>query len=219
MAGANRMHVVWNQTTLGGTVSLWGRFSSNGGEGWSAASQVSGMTGLSGPVGLAADSSGAAHAVAMGQGVRNEANLLYTRWDGQAWSRVETTGLANIATPGNAAVAVLVPAESRLVVLLREFVFDQSGRGRFDVRATDRQVAIGAAVAAPTYTPAPAKTPTPGATRQPTATPTPELIFSQAPPRGRDALSEQMPLLVAGALALLLVVGMTTVRAVLAGRR
>jgi len=228
VSGEGQVQLVWNQgPTQAGSKNLvqpteiWSQFSPDGGGRWTAPAHVPGFEDVGGAVSLSAHGAHWFHIVGVGKGTGGEGVLLYNLWDGGAWGEHEIFGLGQSATLGNAAVALVLPGTSRLVVSLRGWVIEQDGVGRFEVMATDRTVtAATAAAPAPTFTPLPTFTPAPTVTPQPTATsrprlPTPEAV-TVAP---NQQTSSTAPLIIGGLLTVAIVLGVVIGRVVAARRR
>jgi hypothetical protein len=214
VSGAGQVYLVWNQArvrsegvTSQQSAEVWGRFSPDGGQRWSEAARVRGFEQVSGPVSLASDGVGGLTLVGVAPGASSESELLYSRWDGRAWSECEIFGLGQDATWGNAAVAVMVPNMSELNVVLRELLKLADGTEQFGVVAMGRDVQVTSAAApAPTFTPLPTFTPTVTATPLPTATPAPQVNLSDPVQlAGRGSIKSQIPLVLGGALVAVIV--------------
>lgn len=225
-----QVHVLWNKLRSDGTAELWSQYSTDGIQ-WSQAGPLRGFDRLSGPVGIVADGAGALYVTAVGQGMNGESMLLYGRWDGATWGKSEGLALGQGATLGQGAAAVLTPAQSgkqkaesaavrRLVAVLRQSVLGSDGLLQFVIAASGRDVPAAPVTPAPTFTPLPSPTPT--VTPTPRATPTPVRQFPMpetTPPAGGDLLAGQLPLLLGGSLALVLVLGAVLTRGLWGMRR
>lgn len=218
-----QVHVIWNlnRTRTGSSstshyAEVWGRFSLDGGQRWSEPTRVRGFDAVSGPVGLTSDGAGKLYLVGVGASASGESALLYARWDGQAWSAQEAMGLGQNVTWGNAAAAVVSSSAQRLAVVLRLFVQGTGRSGQFDVIATGRTVPItSVVVTAPTFTPVPTLAPTITPTPYPTPTPVPPLNPEKAlRSSNSNPLQGQSPLIVGGAIVLLIAVGTVVTRLV-----
>ena len=221
--GTGQVQLVWSQArTRGGsqdlnqTAEVWGQFSPDRGEHWTAPAAIGGFEQTSGPVDLTAQGTDRFYLVGVGQGIGNESTLLYAQWSGQAWGKRETFSLGQNATWGNAAIAAVPVGTGRLVVAMRSWVIEPDGVGRFEVMTTDREVVAASVVGpAPTFTPLPTFTPMPTDTPQPTATSRPRLVTSDAPPAApNEPAPSQLPLVVGGVLAVALVLGIMVGRSV-----
>jgi len=227
VGGVGQVYLAWNQarTRIGGVASqqsaeVWGQFSPDGGLRWSEAARVRGLE-VSGPVGIASDGVGGLALVGVGPGATGESVLLYSRWNGSAWGEPETFGLGQTATWGNAAVAAMVPSMGKLSVVLREFLRQADGTEQFGAVAMERDVpVVSPAGPAPTFTPLPTFTPTITPTPRPTATPAPQVnLAGPAQPAERGSLKSQMPLVLGGALVVVVVLAVVVGRIVWAARR
>jgi hypothetical protein len=228
VGGAGQVYLAWNQARMhiGGVASqqsaeVWGQFSPDGGLRWSEAARVRGLGEVSGPVSIVSDGAGGLALVGVGPGATGESVLLYSRWNGSAWSEPETFGLGQTATWGNAAVAAMVPSMGKLSVILREFLRQTDGTEQFGAVATGRDVpVVSPAGLAPTFTPLPTFTPTITPTPPPTATPAPQVnLAGPAQPAERGSLKSQMPLVLGGALVVVVVLGVVVGRIIWAARR
>jgi len=205
-----QVHLVWNQARARGgstvlSAEVWQQFSLDDGQRWSEPARVRGFEEVSGPASLAAAGEGL-YLIAAGQGEGGESALLYAPWTGQAWGEGEIFGLGQNITPGNAAVAAVLPEKGWLGVALREFVLGQAGTAQFEVVATGREVPAVPVTPAPTFTPLPTQTPAPTSTPLPTPTDRPQLRMTGTPqPVQSGPLAGQEPLIVSGALAALVV--------------
>lgn len=211
-AEAGQVHLVWNRTKSAAGASttfseVWAQSSFDGGQRWSEPRQVPGFEDVTGPVCVASDGAGGLYVVGVGRGTSGEARLLYSRWDGLAWTGHEHFGLGQDATPGNAVVAVLVPTVGRLSALLREFVSAPGGAGQFRLIATGRDVPVAPTPRPiPTYTPLPTVTPMATSMPAPTETARPSLN-STGMPQGvsRSPLPISTSLVAGGVVVALLI--------------
>jgi hypothetical protein len=194
-----QVHLLWNKLRADGSAELWWQMSSNGGTGWSTPTMVRGFDRLSGPAGVAADGARAVHLAAVGMGTNGDSVLLYTRWDGAAWGKSDTSSLGQNAVLGQGADAA-VPAQSgRLTVGLQQAVLSDSGAAQFAVSALGRDVATAAVTPAPTFTPLPSPTRAAIATPRPTASPTPHVPDTDAATAAASSqVSGRLPMVLGG---------------------
>ncbi len=220
VSGTGQVYVVWNlaRTRTEDTVTsyyaeVWGQFSPDGGQRWSEPARVRGFDAVSGPVGLTSDDAGRLYLVGVGVGAGGESALLYTQWDGRAWIAQEATGLGQNVTWGNAAVAIASKSAQRLSVVLRLIVQGTGDGKQFDVMATGREISIASVAApAPTLTPMPIPAPTITPTPYPTPTPVPPLNPERVARSGTSPLQSQSPLILGGAIAVLVAIGTVVAR-------
>jgi hypothetical protein len=215
-AGANNIYIVWTQavSTENSTVPLsevWGQSTSDGGQRWTEPQRIPGLE-VTGSVSLVADETGGLYLLGMGVSLNGEAVLLYSRWDGQGWSKPETSGLGVNAASGNAAVAVVMPTAQRLGALLREFIQAPGSDGQFKLMSTGREIPnLPPVKPAPTLTPLATATPTVTSVPIPTATAKP--VLKADLPRGKNSsLPISLPLALGGALIAVIIVGVIVVR-------
>jgi hypothetical protein len=180
VAGNGQVYLAWNQSTIQNRVapstlwSVWGQFSPDNGERWTAASNVPGFEQVSGPIGLAADNAGHLYLAAIGTSANDESALLYAEWNGQSWNERETLGLGQNAVANNAAAVAIAPQAGYAVVALREWMWHDNSVGQFEIVGTRRNITSKALTPAPTFTPQPAATSV--------STPTPHQTPTPAPP-------------------------------------
>ena len=143
--------------------------------------------------------------------------MLYSRWNGQTWSEVESAGLGQIVRQGNNAALAVEPKAKRLNAMLHLWRLTADGGGQFSISTTDRPIQSGAPVTpAPTFTPLPVVSPT--ATNAPVLTPTPRPQLPNAelsPPTG----SSGPPPLLSGVVLATIIVGGIVLWAVLRKQR
>ena len=219
--GAGQAVLVWNQIKASSGMSaasmeVWGQFSGDGGQRWTKPTRVVGFENVTGPVGLTSDGARGLYLVGVGRGNDGEAALLYSRWDGQAWSAREVAGLGQDAVPGNGAAAALIPSQGKLEAALREFVRAPDGNGQFRLLATGRDVPVSLTLKpVPTFTPLPTLTPMATLEPIPTATPRPLLLSTDAP-QGvqKSALPISTSVVVGGALIAVISLGVVISRVV-----
>ena len=218
-----QVYLIWSQSQgrQASLTEVWGQFSPDGGGRWTEPKRVSGFEQVSGPAGLSSDDAGGIHLVGVGRATGGEGALLHATWDGQAWTRREALGLRQNVAPDSAAIGALATGTSQLVVLVRGQISEQDAVQQFGIVATGRQVVVvQAASPAPTFTPLPTSTSTPTATPQPAATPKPQLITTSVSPSAQSGqMSGQLPLIVGGVLAVVVVLGVVIGRIVGTMRR
>ncbi|MBN1657057.1 MAG: hypothetical protein JXA93_01580 [Anaerolineae bacterium] len=204
-SSTGQVHLLLHET--GEANAWWHTWSEDGGETWTRRVRVPGFRGASGTTGVTTGG-GAIHIVSMSDDSGNGPVLLHATWNGTQWSEPETTSLATPAgAPGT--IAAIRPEAGRLDVIFQGL----AGAGDDPVTAiwhVGRAISTTASLAAPTrLTPAIASTPVPPEETltvpiSPTAT-----IESGVVARMPDSGSSDvpLPLLLAGGLSGLLVVG------------
>jgi hypothetical protein len=213
---SGQVYVAWNQApTLSTNVepNVKGQYSLDGGERWTAPAAIRGLDRVSGPIGLSSDGAGQIFISALGHSEGDESALLYSRWNGQTWSEVESSGLGQIARQGNNVALAVEPKSKQLNAVLHLWRLAADGSGQFSISTTDRPIPSGVSVTpAPTFTPPPKVASTATSTPAPTATPRPQLPNAeQLPPAG----SSGPPPLLIGVILAALVVGLVAVGIVL----
>lgn len=165
-----RVHLLYVATN-GGVWHCWDDLQRTD-AGWSVATRIRGWDSVSGPIGLAV--TGPTESATMHLAGTDSARgaLLYSAWDGAAWSAVETFLLGPTALTGMGAAAAAPPQGGRLAVALLATANDGGN---------PLPAVFGIARAIPDVdlellpTPAPTRTPviTPTATPSPTPIPSP----------------------------------------------
>ncbi|MBN1979693.1 MAG: hypothetical protein JW918_20040, partial [Anaerolineae bacterium] len=153
------------------------------------------------PFGLAADGGGTLHLVGVGAG---GAALLYSSWDGARWSAPETPWLRPEVAQGLGAAAATAPAGGQLAVALLALP-PGIDAGAPAVFYASRAIPSVDVVDVP-----PPATPFSDATAAPSPTPDPTPAPSPTPDLSGDvdpAGSTQLPLVLGGGLAVVIVVG------------
>ena len=209
----NQVYLVWQvrntQPQTQTPYDLWGQSSPDAGAQWADAEPISGFGGVSGPADLLGDGAGRLYLLALGQGLKTDGVLIYSTWDGAAWSERETFPLGQPARQGNAVAAVVLPQASQLQVVLRAMRQTAGGALKASIMSMSRSIDSAAPVqVVPTFTPVPSSTPLPTSTPQATDTPLPKLASTGSPPlRDNGPLGNQLPLFIGGALAVVVLVG------------
>lgn len=205
---AGQVYLAWNQSASRGAAgtSLWGQYSPDGGERWSAPAAVRGFDRIGGPIGLTGvDGNGQMYLAGLGANAGNESALVSAKWNGQSWDEIETVGLNQLAAPGNSVAIAAAPQVSRLGALLYLWKLKPDGSGQFEIVGSDRPIAVAVPSSpAPTFTPLPTASPASNAA-VPAATPTPRPQLSgneQKPPAESQA---PQPLVIGGVLAVVIV--------------
>jgi hypothetical protein len=218
----NEVYVAWTQAVSQASAkspipySVYGKYSSDGGERWSLADAVPGFSEVSGPLSLYGDGAGHLYLAAVGESAGGESVLIVSQWMGGNWSAQDTVGLGQPASRGNAAVMALAPASGRLSALLHLWTLGQDNQGQFAVAATGRDVTPQGGIPAPTFTPMP--TPTPGPTATPRPTPRPQLSSDEQRPLASTDQGPP-PLVLGGVLAALIVIILAAGRMIMARRQ
>jgi hypothetical protein len=204
VSGTGEVHLLWNEAT--GENASWHQYSADGGLGWTRSERVPGLGTVPGPVGLMVNGSATMHLMGLGL-VSGEPALLYIVWDGQRWGRRDVFHLDLAGdTPVAGISAALLPTLGQLDVVLRGEREDASKAMYTSLWHTERAVPAAVATPVPTSTPRPTETPLP--TPVPTIAATPTSSFSTAPPQSSGgSVAELLPVLVPGALAVLVVAG------------
>ena len=219
----NDVYVAWTQAASQTGAksprqySVWGKYSSDGGERWSQADPVPGFGPVSGPIGLGSDGAGHLYLAAVGEGTGGESVLIASQWRGGTWSDQDTIGLGQPAARDNAAAIAGAPAAGRLSVLLRLWTLGQDNQGQFEVAATGRDIAPGSILPPPTFTPMPTTTPEPTATLRPT--PRPQLLSSDRQEPAASTREGPPPLVLGGVLAAIIVIVVAAWRTITARRQ
>jgi len=203
--GAGLVHLFWNAT--GTEPDWWHRQSSNGGQDWNQPERVPGFEGVSGPVAAVGDGAGSVHLVGLGMDQDGEPALLHESWNGQRWVEPEVFRLdmaMDDYLPG--ASAALLPALGQMDVVFRGRTGSEGETQQVKLWHAQRIVPTIVATAVPAYTPQPTSTPT--APPAPTVPPTPRPELEGAPPSPAErSVVDILPILVPGALSVLLVAG------------
>ena len=152
-----QVYVVWNQIRSGGLLSApfeaWGQSSPDGGERWTESRPLPGFREISGKVSLATDGAGRLYLTGVSENAGGASELVYSSWSGQDWSQRETVGIGQQALMGNQTTTSILPADGKLVVLIRTTVLSDSGTVQFDLLSTDRKITLVPVVLQPTLTP------------------------------------------------------------------
>jgi hypothetical protein len=98
-------------------------------------------------------------------------------------------------------------------------VTEQDGKDRFEEMSTWREIVPVSIAPAPTFTPLPTLTPMPSATPLPTATAKPQLKTGLSQSAQSGTSLAQLPLIMGGALAVVIVLGVIIGRIVWVTRR
>jgi hypothetical protein len=223
----NVVYIVWDQAASNAGASaasweVWGQMSSDGGQHWTDPKLIPGFD-VTGPVDLVPDGVGGLELVGMGQNAGGGADLIYSHWDGQAWSKPEASDLGYDAAPGNAVTAVFVPAVHRLDAALQALVGTLGGSGQFRLLSTGRQVqAAPSGQLTPTFAALPSPTAT--TTARPTPTPTVEAApslnpIAELPPASPSALPISTSILAGGVLIVLVASAMVIVTLIRMAKR
>ena len=205
-----QVYLAWIEATRSGQGSratphvVRGQFSPDGGQRWSAATEVRGFEQVSGPVGLTIGGTGQMYVAAIGQGVGQEAVLLNAQWNGQTWDMRESLPLGQPAAANNLAVIAASPAKGELIAVLQLRNMDQSQVDRIGISSTGRKVTATQLIPAPTFTPAPTATAGARPTSIPQPTPRPAInTDTNLPSTGNSGAN---PLIAGGVLAAIIVV-------------
>jgi hypothetical protein len=226
----DQVHLVWNEATQ--DAAWWDSQFAVDSKRWMRPERIQALNNVPGPVSLVADRSGGLHLVGVGLDDAAEPALIYTSWDGAHWSdreafRLETGRLL----PGVA--AALQPDRGRLEVAIRSATEELEESEQIHVWHTARSVLTETAdlTSTPPITPEqttgegetpsePTASLTSTKTSAPTATLGVPLDIGGAPPPGASGFAAMTePLLLAGGLAALLVVGILGLRLLWASRR
>ncbi len=208
-----KVYLAWNEAAdssqSGPTTpfKVRGQFSLDGGQRWSAASDVRGFELVSGPVGLVASGSGHMYLAAIGQGVGHEATLVNAEWNGQSWDMVQSLLLGQPAAVSNLAVSAVSPKSGKLMVIARLHTLDQSQVDQVGLSSTERSVTATALVPLPTFTPLPTATAVATPTSIPQPPPRPTINVASSPTSSGSG--GPSALLVGAAFAGVIVVGVT----------
>ena len=219
----NDVYVAWTQAASQAGArspiqySVWGKYSSDGGERWSPADAVPGFGQVSGPIGLGSDGAGRLYLAGVGEGTGGESVLIVSQWMGGTWSAQDTIGLGQPAARDNAAAIAIAPTAGRLSVLLRLWTLGKDNQGQFEVAATGRDIAPESIIPPPTFTPMPTTTPEPTATLRPT--PRPQLPSSDKQQPAAGANQGPSPLVLGGVLAAIIVIVIAAWRTITARRQ
>jgi hypothetical protein len=206
----NQVYIAWNEYVTprrpdsSTPMSVWGKFSPDGGQRWTAPLNIRSLQQVSGPVGLTGDGSGRLHIVAVGKASGEESTLFSVEWNGQDWEERVALGLRRQAAAGNSAVAAVAPDQGKMIVLLRQRSRAEDGSPLQGIDATGRDLPAGQAITVPTFTPQPTPTRQALPTIQPTATPRPQLNSST-----RQSVSDSSglnPFVLGGVFAAIVVV-------------
>jgi hypothetical protein len=227
IASPDVVYMVWNQAATSANASVaslevWGRFSTDSGQHWTDPKRIQGFD-VTGPVDLVPDGAGGLFLIGLGQSANGGAMLIFSHWDGQAWSKPETADLGYDAASGNGVTAVFVPGSRRLEAALQAFTGLLGGAGQFRLMVTGRQVQVVPVVQpspAPTVLPSPtaARTPMPLATA--TVGAASSLNVSNAvQPENPNPLPISNTIVAGVALIVLLVVGVVLFNLIRAARR
>jgi hypothetical protein len=226
VSAANQVLVLWNQMQTNGKaqtaapMSVWERSSANGGAQWEDATRVPGFEQVSGPVGVTSDQAGVSYLVGVGMTADGESSLLYAQKAKGRWQAQDSYGLGQEATQSDAASITLLPGLGRLGALMRGWVWQADGSGQYSVLAASRGVSV-TQVITPVATFTPVPLPTATITPQPVISPTPTQVqvsagITQAGQGGSS--SGQSAIVIAGVLAMIIVVGGIVGRSVIRAR-
>ena len=212
-AAEGRVHLVWREASERG--GWWHRYSSDAGETWEGPERVAGFEDVVVPVRLMADDNGALHLAGLEPDRLGSGTLLHATWDGGRWSSPEAFRL-EVDGVEEGLGASLAPALRRLDVMFRSEGQEEDGTAQAALWYTGRDVPVVAVTPAPVYVPQPTPTPLPTASPAPTAMPTPD--FGDAPGTGEEP-DLFLPILLAGGLAALLIVGAIAATRLVRARR
>jgi hypothetical protein len=212
VADGGQVHLVWQE--VNGLDTWWHRFSSNAGETWTSPEQITAFGNAGGPARLMVDDRGALHLVGLGQDGDGFATLQHAIWDGAQWIRSEEFRLGLVSVESGVSAAVN-PTLGQLDVIIRG-----ESQGETEAQAvlwhSGRQVPTVVVTPSPAFVPQP--TPTPTATAFPTPTPRPTRSFSDDSQNAGGDTETLLPILLAGAGALLIVGVVIGTKFFLAGR-
>lgn len=235
LLATNQIVTIWNEqrsvnrSQAATPMTVWERFSPDGGDRWTDPVHVPGFDHVSGPVAIASEQNGVLFLTGLGQTTTGESSLLFAQRQGQGWDQHDTFGLGQDAVLGNAVAASLAPGVQRLNVVMRNWQTGRSGVGQFMTVAMMREISatIPGAAPAPTFTPlpesvqaiaatptsAPASTVVATQTSAPTTTPKPEIpAQSVSQPSGTGSLQPESVLVVSGVLTMVIVVAAIFIR-------
>lgn len=210
VAGPDQVYIAWNvyvtprRPDSATPMTVWGQYSPDGGQRWTAPFNIRSLEQVSGPIGLAGDGTGHMYIAAVGKSRGEESTLVNVEWNGRDWEERAALKLLRQATAGNAAVIAVAPGQGKLAVLLRHRFWNDDGSAQQGIDATGRDVTAAPLAAAPTFTPQPTPTMQATPTSQPTATPRPMLnSATQQSPGDSGGLT---PFVLGGVLATIVVV-------------
>jgi hypothetical protein len=228
-----RVHVLWHDASDSGT--WWHRWAvmnapqqaeggarsrARGGSSesaWSQAERVPGQRGVTAPAGFVADGAGLLYLIGLVDDDEGEPALLSMVWEDERWGQQEMHLLD--PAPGEPGVAVaLQPALGHLDVTFRGELQVGDEAPQKDLWHTGRAVPTAVVTRATPSVPQETPMPTPTATTGPIPTATPDWSV-ESPPSSGGSASLLLPLLLAGGLAGLIVLGVLARRFLWAGRR
>ncbi len=219
VAAPQQVYVLWQlarsqrQPDDPAPYELWGQYSPNAGSpvaSWSDAERVPGFEAISGPAGLAPDGAGRLVLVAHGSSkTGGTAELHVAQWDGKTWNAGEGDSMGQKPRQGNGAVAAPIAQTGQLQVILRAWQLRADGNGQFNILAAERAISTTASLQpVPVFTPVPTLTPLPTKLPPPTVTPRAQIPDVNVPPASASGpLGSLQPLLIGGALAIVIVGG------------